>query len=195
MKKEVKVLLSKSIDSLFLSIEHFNRPWDRGRPEAVLILLDRSFELLFKSIIVHRGGKIRERRAKETLGFDLCVRKCLSDVKVKCLSEEEAMTVQIVNSLRDAAQHYLLELSEQQLYIYTQGGLTLYLLCCRESSIRNSRPIFLIEFFQSRQIPQGIWLKLLERSSKISKACLHQVHANSLMRLRDYELFKLLKNH
>jgi hypothetical protein len=30
MKKEVKILLGKSIDSLVLSVEHFNRPWDRG---------------------------------------------------------------------------------------------------------------------------------------------------------------------
>jgi hypothetical protein len=126
MKKEAKVLLAKSIDSLFLAVEHFNRPWDRGRPEVVLVLLDRSFELLLKAVIVHRGGKIRERRAKETIGFDSCVRKCVSDPRLKCLSEEEAITIQVINSLRDAAQHYLLEISEQQLYIYTQGGLTLY---------------------------------------------------------------------
>lgn len=126
MKKEARVLLGKSVDSLFLAVEHFNRPWDRGRPEAVLVLLDRSFELLLKAVIVHRGGKIRERRAKETIGFDSCVRKCVSDTLLKCLSEEEAITVQVINSLRDAAQHYLLEISEQQLYIYTQGGLTLY---------------------------------------------------------------------
>jgi len=126
MKKEAKILLTKSIDSLFLAVEHFNRPWDRGRPEAVLVLLDRSFELLLKSVIIHQGGKIRERRAKETIGFDSCVRKCVSDTSLKCISEEEAITIQVINSLRDAAQHYLLEISEQQLYIYTQGGLTLY---------------------------------------------------------------------
>lgn len=126
MKKETKVLLSKSIDSLFLAVEHFNRPWDRGRPEAVLVLLDRSFELLLKAVIVHRGGKIRERRANETIGFDSCVRKCVSDSKLRCFAEEEAITIQVINSLRDAAQHYFLEISEQQLYIYAQSGLTLY---------------------------------------------------------------------
>ncbi len=60
MRKQAKILLARSLDSLVLSIEHFNRPWDRGRTEAVLILLDRSFELLLKSIILHKGGKIRE---------------------------------------------------------------------------------------------------------------------------------------
>lgn len=132
MRREVKVLLTKATDSALLSIEHFNRPWDRGRHEAVLILMDRSFELLLKAVIVDRGGKIREPRAKETIGFDVCVRKCLSDIKSKCLSEEEAVTIQIINSLRDAAQHYILDISERQLYIYTQAGLTLFDKILRE---------------------------------------------------------------
>lgn len=125
MRREARVLLGKAVDSLLLSIEHFNRPWDRGREEAVLILLDRSFELLLKGIIVHRGGRIRERRARETIGLEKCVRKCLTESDVKCLNENQALTIQVINSLRDAAQHYLLETSEQQLYMYTQAGVTL----------------------------------------------------------------------
>lgn len=126
MKRASKVLLSKSIDSLILSIEYFNRPWDRGRYEAVLIMLDRAFELLLKAVIIHKGGRIREPRAKETIGFDKCVRKCISDDQLRCLTEDQAITVQIINSLRDAAQHYMLDISEQQLYLYTQAGVTLF---------------------------------------------------------------------
>jgi hypothetical protein len=88
--------------------------------------LDRAFELVLKAVIIHKGGRIREPRAKETIGFDACVRKCVSDEQVKCLTEEEALTVQIINSLRDAAQHYVVEVSENQLYIYTQAGITLF---------------------------------------------------------------------
>lgn len=124
VKRESKVLLQKALDSLVLSIEHFNRPWDRGRHEAVLILLDRSFELFLKAAIPHRGGKIREARAAETIGFDRCVRKAVTEVGF--LTEEEALTIQIVNSLRDAAQHYILEISEQQLYVYTQAAVSLF---------------------------------------------------------------------
>jgi hypothetical protein len=126
MKKEVKILLGKSIDSLVLSVEHFNRPWDRGREEAVLILLDRSFELLLKAVILHKGGKIRDKGSRETYGFDRCVRKCISEKEHKCLSEEEALTIQIINSLRDAGQHYILDISENQLYMYAQAGITLF---------------------------------------------------------------------
>lgn len=126
MKKQASLLLEKSIDSLVLSIEHFNRPWDRGRPEAVLILLDRAFELMLKAAILHKGGKIREPYARETIGFDKCVRKCLTDATVSCLTEEQALTMQILNSLRDAAQHDIIELSEQELYMYSQAGVTVY---------------------------------------------------------------------
>ena len=103
MRREAKILLDKSADSLFLSIDHFNRPYDRGRHEAVLIFLDRAFELLLKAVIIHRGGKIREARATETIGFDKCLRKSVSENQVKCLTEEEALTPQNINSLRDAA--------------------------------------------------------------------------------------------
>jgi hypothetical protein len=40
MKREATFLLKKATDSLILAIEHFNRPIDRGRVSAVLILLD-----------------------------------------------------------------------------------------------------------------------------------------------------------
>lgn len=126
MKKEAKILLHKSIDSLILSIEFFNRPWQTSREEAVLILLDRSFELFLKSVILHRGGKIRDKKSKETYGLDKCVRICLSDNDIKCLNEDQALTIKIINSLRDAAQHYMLDVSESQLYMYAQAGITLY---------------------------------------------------------------------
>lgn len=126
MKKEARLLLEKGINSLILGIEHFNRPSDRGRIESVLIFLDHSFEMLLKASILHRGGKIRERRAKQTIGFDACVRKALSDSNIKFLKPEQALTLQAINSLRDAAQHHLVDLSEQHLYLHAQSGVTLF---------------------------------------------------------------------
>ena len=82
--------------------------------------------MLLKSAILHKGGKIREPRAKQTIGFDACVRRGLSDGGIKFLSEEEALMLQAINSLRDAAQHHLLDISEQHLYIHAQAGLSLF---------------------------------------------------------------------
>src|SRR4051812_10820722 len=97
IRREAKLLLKKAINSLILSVEHFNRPWDDGRVEAVLILLDHSFEMLLKSCLLHKGGRIREKRAKQTLGFDECVRVAFSNAAVKFLSEEDALLLQTIN--------------------------------------------------------------------------------------------------
>jgi hypothetical protein len=126
LKKEARLILGKAIDSLVLSVEHFNRPWDHGRVEAVLILLDHAFEMLLKAAILHRGGKIREPKAKQTIGFDKCVRVALSDGEIKFLTPEQALLLQSINSLRDAAQHHLVDISEQHLYLQAQAGLTLF---------------------------------------------------------------------
>lgn len=126
MKREARLLLGKAIDSLILSVEHFNQADERGRTTSVLILLDHSFEMLLKSAILHRGGKIREKRARETIGFDACVRRALSDGDIKFLTDEQVLTLQSINGLRDAAQHHLIDISEEQLYIHAQSGVTLF---------------------------------------------------------------------
>lgn len=126
MKREARLLLGKACDSLVLSIEAFNRPQDLGRTTATLILLDHAFEMLLKASLLHRGGRIREKRAKETIGFNKCIRCALSDDSIKFLTKEQALTLQGINSLRDAAQHHLLDVSENQFYMHAQSGLTLF---------------------------------------------------------------------
>ncbi|MCK8642417.1 DUF3644 domain-containing protein [Mycobacterium colombiense] len=126
MKKEARLLKGKAISSLLLSIDHFNSVADTGRVEAVLILVDHSFEMLLKAGILSKGGKIRERGDTNTIGFDACVRRALSNDDVRFLTEDQALTLQTINGLRDAAQHHLLELSEGQLYLHAQSGITLF---------------------------------------------------------------------
>lgn len=126
MKKEAKHLYLKGIDSLTLSIELFNRPNDCGRIHGVLILMDHAFEMLLKACIISKGGKIKEKGAKETIGFSACIRKGFSDSTIKFLSDTDVLTLQTINGLRDAAQHYTLEMSEQYLYFQAQAGLTLF---------------------------------------------------------------------
>ncbi len=148
MRKEVRILQTKAVESLVLSIELFNRPSDSGRTHGVLIFLDHAFEMLFKAAILHRGGRIREPRAKQTIGFDVAVRKGLSDAKVKFLDNNQALTVQIINSLRDAAQHHILDISEQHLYIQAQSGLSLF-----RNIFKNVFDQELQDFLPSRVLP------------------------------------------
>ena len=126
MKREVRFLLDKACDSLLLSVEFFNRPHEVGRVCSTLIFLDHSFEMFLKAAILHRGGRIREKRANETIGFHSCIRRALSDGSIKFIIEEQALTLQNMNSLRDAAQHHLLDISENQLYMHAQAGVTIF---------------------------------------------------------------------
>jgi hypothetical protein len=126
MKHETRTLLNKAVNSLLLSVEHFNRPVDRGRCEAVLIFMDHAFEMLLKAAILQKGGKIIEPGAKQTIGFDTCVGQALSAQNIMFLTAEQAISLRVINSLRDAAQHHILEITEQQLYIHAQTGFTLF---------------------------------------------------------------------
>ena len=92
--------------------------------------------MLLKAAILHKGGGIRERGAKETIGFDACVRKGLSDGAIKFLTNEQALLLQTINGFRDAAQHHLLDVSEGLLYMHAQGGVTLFRDLC--SAVFNS---------------------------------------------------------
>ncbi len=126
MKREAKLLKKKATNSLLLSIEQFNKPFDTGRIEAVLILLDHSLEMLLKAAIIERGGKIHEKGSSQTIGFDKCLRIGLSTERISFLTDEQVIALQSINNMRDAAQHYLLDIGEEQLYLQAQTGITIF---------------------------------------------------------------------
>lgn len=128
MKKKSRIMLEKAINSLLLTIEHFNSPWEKGRKEITLIALDHSFEMILKASILEFGGNIMIPRKQQAIGFDKCVRIALTgSSKIKpFISQEKALTIQTINGLRDAAQHHILDISEEHLYLMTQSGVTLF---------------------------------------------------------------------
>ena len=123
MKQEARLLVLNAVDPLILSVEHFNRPSDRGRPVAVFLLLGHALEMLFKAAIVQRGAKITRN---QTLSLRECLGKATSQEEIKFISVDQADSVRILSDLRDTAQHYLFDLSEQHLYVQVQAGFTLY---------------------------------------------------------------------
>ena len=91
MRKEVRQLRRKAVNSLVLSIERINRPWDCGRTKAALILLGHGFEMLLKAAIRHRKGKTRKPGENQSIGFGSCVRSALTEADAKFLSDEQAL--------------------------------------------------------------------------------------------------------
>ena len=122
--RDVAELKMRAINSLVLGIELFNRPHDRGRPEAVLILLHHAFEMLLKAIIRDRTGTIHPKEGTHTYGFDKCLDTAQHQMGL--ISTDERTTLSILDAHRDVAVHYYQELSEDLLYLQAQAATTLF---------------------------------------------------------------------
>ena len=75
---------------------------------------------------MHRGARIYDRKTKQTVGFDKCVRLAIGEGNVRFLTDEQALTLQMINSMRDAEQHYFIVIPEDQQYMLMQAGVTLF---------------------------------------------------------------------
>ena len=126
MKKEVRTLREKAINSLILSVEYFNRPSNRGRSEAVLMLLAHSFEMLLKASLSSKNKSLWETSGKKTITFTTCINITRNESQFKFLTDEQAILLKAINDQRNSVQHYFLDISESELYVYAQGGLTTF---------------------------------------------------------------------
>jgi len=116
---------STATDSFRIAVELFNRPFENGRTEGVLILLDHSFEMLLKAAILRRGGKIRaDDGSGQTISLEKCVKRCRDGTRdnqrIQFLSKSEAAAIFSLNNLRDYAQHEQVDVREQQLYLQSR---------------------------------------------------------------------------
>lgn len=125
LRPDVEALLRQGLDSLLLAVEHFNRPSEIGRQASVLMMLDHACEMLLKAGFIQRGESIRNPNGY-THSLEFCVNKAADDGQIKFLSDDERRTLLVLNGLRDQAQHYLVDVSEQFLYTIAQGTLTLF---------------------------------------------------------------------
>lgn len=125
-KPDVEALLKQALDSLILGIEHFNRPSECGRIASILLMLDHGVEMLLKAAILDRGGDIRNPKNGFAHSIETCLNRAANDAQIKFLSDDERRTFQVLNGLRDQAQHYLVDVSEQILYTVAQGTVTLF---------------------------------------------------------------------
>jgi hypothetical protein len=77
-----------------------------------------------KAIIYQRTGKIKEKKEEYTYGFKKCVTMLKDQLHI--IDENQELNLNTINDLRDSAMHYVIYLSEETLYLYSQSGITLY---------------------------------------------------------------------
>ena len=123
---DIGLLLNQAVESLVIGIEHFNRPSENCRKTSVLLMLDHAFEMLLKAALGHRGVSLRKADTGYALGINECLNKATDDGDVRFLSADEHRTLAVLNGLRDQAQHYVVDVSEQILYTVAQSSVTLF---------------------------------------------------------------------
>lgn len=126
LKKYSSRLKERALNSLILAIELFNRPNDLGRAEAVLTFFHHAFEMLLKSAIYQKTGKIKNSGDKYNYDFKKCINIAKDDPELKIIDENGSRILSILNNLRNSAVHDYIEISEQNLYLHSQAVVTLF---------------------------------------------------------------------
>ena len=126
LRDDVDRLLTQAVDSLTNAVDHFNGSTERGRPATVLILLEHACEMLLKAGLIQRGCDIRVAANGYTLSFEACLNQATEGGDFRFLNGDERGTLRVLNGLRDQAQHFLVDVSEQILYTVAQSTLTLF---------------------------------------------------------------------
>jgi len=124
LRRETSRFKRQGFNSLLLAIELFNRPHNTSRTEAVLFFLQHAFEMLLKAAIYQERRTVHVPRSQLTYRFDKCLAIARSELGI--LTEDMATTLSILDGYRDCAMHYLLEMSEEGLYLQAQAAVTIF---------------------------------------------------------------------
>ena len=117
--------LDRAVNSVRLAIEHFNRPYEEGRQEAVLHFALHAQEMLMKAVLLQRGKQIQKRRESKNITFGKAM-KLLGREGEKVLSDSEVLSLTALSNMRDAAQHSVVTVSEQTLFLQAQTAVTVF---------------------------------------------------------------------
>ncbi|MBE1236409.1 hypothetical protein IHV25_01910 [Phaeovibrio sulfidiphilus] len=121
LKREAKTLKIKSIASLKRGLEAFNSHHDDGRPEAVLIMLQHASEMLIKALLVQKGVDVFDKEK----GISVGIEKALNIAQSKgWVSSEKAGAIRVIDAMRDQAQHWMIVVAEDTLYINARALIT-----------------------------------------------------------------------
>lgn len=118
----------KSVASLILVVEFFNRPHETGRLASVLIHLNHSIEMLLKSILLEHEYDIREESGR-TIDLTKCINVLYGGThghpELDLLSEDEQVTLKEIAAHRNETMHGNSVVGEQLLYAYTRSGISI----------------------------------------------------------------------
>ena len=89
-----------------------------------MILLHHSFEMLLKATVVAKDGKPCVDGRGFSHSFDQCLK--IAHEKEHVLTHDQRRFLSMLDNLRDSAMHYYQILSEDLLYLFAQGSVSLF---------------------------------------------------------------------
>lgn len=121
LKREARTLKGKSLASLRRGLEAFNSHDDQGRPEAVLLYLQHACEMLMKALLVQKGQTVFVKEQGTSIGLE----KALNIGQSKgWISQPQAGSIRVIDAMRDQAQHWMIVVPEDALYINARALIT-----------------------------------------------------------------------
>ncbi|QEO27252.1 hypothetical protein [Xanthomonas translucens] len=121
LKREAKTLKAKAIASLKRGLEAFNNHDDDGRSETVLLMLQHASEMLAKALLVQKKQDVFDEKKGTSIGIE----KALKIAQSKgWMSAAQAGAIRVIDAMRDQAQHWMIVVPEDALYINARALIT-----------------------------------------------------------------------
>lgn len=121
--RDARTLKSKAIHSLKAGMTAFNGYHDEGRQTAVLLHLQHACEMLLKAVLSQKKESVFDKVSGRSLKFEKCVRRC---VEAHGLAAGQAGIMRSVDKLRDAEQHWIVQVEEGMLYLDVRALVTAF---------------------------------------------------------------------
>lgn len=121
LKREAKTLKAKAVASLKRGFEAFNNHDDDGRPETVLLMLQHASEMLIKALLVQKGLDVFDKEKGTSIGIEKALKLALAQ---GWISTAQAGAIRVIDAMRDQAQHWMIVVPEDALYINAKALIT-----------------------------------------------------------------------
>lgn len=121
LKREARTLKSKGIASLRRGLEVFNSHDDQGRTESVLLHMQHCSEMLIKALLIQKSQPVFDKEKGISIGLDRALNVATAN---GYMNASQAGTIRTIDAMRDAAQHWMIVVSEEVLYLNARALIT-----------------------------------------------------------------------
>jgi len=121
LKRDARTLKLKAIASLRRGLEVFNSHDEQGRTESVLLHLQHCSEMLMKAILVQKSKAVFDKEKGTSIGLEKALNVATSNAYI---TPAQAGSIRSIDAMRDAAQHWMIIVPEDALYINCRALIT-----------------------------------------------------------------------